>query len=357
MAGVACIGPSGGPAPPAPLELPLLGGPAARPALVVLVSISGLTPERYREDGADAMPTLRALARAGVSADAVASVTPALAYPAHATLVTGELPATHGITSDHLLGAQGVRAARFTHATSLRKPTLWQRATEAGLSVAALAWPTTVGAEIALRLPDLEPARSSETWLGVLADAATPSLLTLASAAGGDAPAANAPGPVRDRVLVSMACSLVESPAPPRLLLLRLSQTERPLLEFGPGSPEADAAFARADAELAQLFACLSRGPGGENVALLVAGDHGAARPGASAARTRRRRGCLRRCRHRPSRATPRRRRRCSRAASEPRSRRSRRARSGSCRRALRSCAPPGSRGRACRPWSSSRVG
>jgi predicted AlkP superfamily pyrophosphatase or phosphodiesterase len=58
-------------------------------------------------------------------------------------------------------------------------------------------------------------------------------------------------------------------------LLLRLSQTERPLLEFGPGSPEADAAFARADAELAQLFACLSRGPGGGNVALLVAGDHG----------------------------------------------------------------------------------
>jgi predicted AlkP superfamily pyrophosphatase or phosphodiesterase len=275
-AGIGCLGPSGRPAPAASFELPALTGPAARPAYLVLVSISGLGPERYQDDhAAESMPALAALARAGVSADAVAGVTPALAYPAHATLATGELPAAHGITSDHLLGAQGVRAARFTHATSLRKPTLWQRATEAGLTVAALAWPTTVGAEIALRLPDLEPTRSGETWLGVLADAATPSLLALARGAGGDAPAANAPGPERDRVLVSVACSLLEAAAPPRLLLLRLSQTERPQLEFGPGSPEADAAFARVDAGLAQLIGCLGRGPGGASAALLVAGDHG----------------------------------------------------------------------------------
>jgi predicted AlkP superfamily pyrophosphatase or phosphodiesterase len=274
---LACVGPAGRTTPAARIEVPALAGPSARPAHLVLVSLSGLGSERYRRDGAGAtsMPALAALARAGVAADAVEGVTPASVYPAHATLVTGELPAAHGITADHALGPQGVRAARFTHATSLRKPTLWQRATEAGLHVAALAWPTTVGAEIAMRLPDLEPARGGDTWLSVLADATTPSLLTLARAAGGEAPGANAPGPARDAVLVGVACELLESPKPPALVLLRLSQTELPLLQYGPGSPEADAAFASADAELARLFGCLRRGPARDTAALLVTGDHG----------------------------------------------------------------------------------
>ena len=256
----------------------MLAGPAARPAHLVLVSLSGLGPERYRGDGAGApsMPALAALARAGVAADAVEGVTPASVYPAHATLVTGELPAAHGITADHVLGPQGVRAARFTHATSLRKPTLWQRATEAGLPVAALAWPTTVGAEIAMRLPDLEPARGGDTWLGVLADAATPALLTLARAAGGEAPAANAPGPARDAVLVGVACSLLESPQPPALAAAapladascRCSSTDRARPRRTPPSRSADA-------ELARLFGCLRRGPARDTAALLVTGDHG----------------------------------------------------------------------------------
>jgi len=274
-AALACVGPGGAPAPR--LEVPVLAGPAARPAHVVLVSLAGLGSDRYRAGaaGAPSMPALAALASAGVAADAVAGATPAAVYPAHATLVTGELPAGHGITADRMLGPQGVRAVHYSHASRLRAPTLWQRTTEAGHSVAALSWPTTVGAEIALRLPDLEPVRGGDTWLGVLADAATPELLALARASGGEAPAANAAGPVRDDVLVGVACSLLESPQPPALLLLRLSQTEPPLFLHGPGSPEAEAAFANADREIARLFACLRRGPARDTTALLVMGDRG----------------------------------------------------------------------------------
>jgi hypothetical protein len=276
-AALACVGPGGAPAPT--IEVPALAGPAARPQHVVLVSLAGLGSDRYRRDGgaAPAMPALAALARAGVAADAVEGVTPASVYPAHATLVTGELPAGHGIVADRVLGPQGVRAAHYSHATRLRAPTLWQRSTEAGHSVAALAWPTTVGAEIAMRLPDLEPVRGGETWLGVLADAATPEVLALARASGGEAPAANSPGPARDGVLVGIACSLLEAPKPPALLLLRLSQTEQPLLLHGPDSPEADAAFAHADGEIARLFSCLRRGPARDATALLVMGDRGIA--------------------------------------------------------------------------------
>ena len=270
---LACVGPGGAPRPR--IAIPTLAGPAARPGHVVLVSLAGLGSDRYRGAGAAPMPALAALAKAGVAADAVEGVTPASVYPAHATLVTGVLPAAHGITADRVLGSQGVRTLHYSHASRLRASTLWQRSTEAGRSVAALAWPTTVGAEIAMRLPDLEPVRGGDTWFGVLADAASPELLALARAAGGEAPAANAPGPTRDHVLVGVACSLLESKQPPALLLLRLSQTEQPLLLHGPGSPEADAAFARADDEIARLFTCLRRGPARDSAALLIVGDRG----------------------------------------------------------------------------------
>jgi predicted AlkP superfamily pyrophosphatase or phosphodiesterase len=273
--GLACTAP--GSAPPAQIEIPSLAGSSARPAHLLLISVAGLGSERYRrEPGREAsMPALAALAEAGVSADRVEGVTPASVYPAHATLVTGQTPAAHGITADRMLGPQGVRAALFTHASRLRVPTLWQRASEAGHSVAALAWPTTVGAEIAMRLPDLEPIRGGDTWLGVLADAATPDLLTLARTSGGESSAANIPGPARDGVLVGVACSLLTAPTPPRLLLLRLSQTEPELLLHGPGSAEAESAFAGADREIARLFDCLRRGPARDSAALLVVGDHG----------------------------------------------------------------------------------
>jgi hypothetical protein len=272
---LACAGP-GSPSAPR-IEIPALAGPAARPAHLVLVSIAGLGPDRYRSHpaGMPGMPALAALAEAGVAADAVEGVTPASVYPAHATLVTGELPAEHGITADRVLGPQGVRSLHFSHASGLRATTLWQRASEAGRAVAALAWPTTVGAEIALRLPDLEPARGGETWLGVLADAASPELLALARARGGEAPETNTPGAARDGVLVGVACSLLESTRPPALLLLRLSQTEPALLRHGPGTPEVDAAFAQADREIARLFACLQRGPARDSAALFAVGDRG----------------------------------------------------------------------------------
>jgi hypothetical protein len=273
----ACVG-TGGPG-PAPVEVPVLEGPPARPAQLVMVSIVGLAPDRYlRVDAAATMPTLVALARAGSAADAVEGVTPASTYPAHATLVTGVAPAEHGITADRLLGPQGVRVAHFTHASLLRAPTLWQRVMEAGGRTASLAWPTTIGAEITWRLPDVEPVRSNDTWLSVLGDAASAELLPLVRAAGGDAPDTNAPGAARDAVLVGVACSLLQANPAPSLLLLRLAQTEAPSARYGPGSPEADAAFAHADGELARLFSCLRRSPTRDRAALLVVGDHGFAR-------------------------------------------------------------------------------
>lgn len=276
-AAAACAGPEppdrAGAGPQA-FSPPLLAGASTRPAHVLVVSVAGLTPERHAGES-PAMPTLAALARAGVAAESVESVAPAASYPAHASLVTGQRPAVHGITADRRLGSRGVRSARFWHASHLRAATLWQVTADGKRQVAALGWPSTVGAAIPLLIPDIVPSRRGETWLGVLADSATPSLLARAEAAGGGAPAADRPGPVRDAILTEIACEILDAPAPPALLLLHLSQTEAALREFGSHAAETRAAFGRADGRIARLAACLTDGARIGASAIVVCGDHG----------------------------------------------------------------------------------
>jgi hypothetical protein len=265
----ACAGPG---ASGTPLQLPQPG--AGRPELLALVSVLGLDPSHYLGES-PAMPTLAALARAGVLGMAVESVAPAAEYPAHATIVTGRSPAGHGIVADRRLGDRGVRRARYSHASLLRAPTLWQVAGEAQRAVAALGWPTTTGAAIPMLLPDVDGAGAGRTWIDHLRGSATPQLLELARESGGANAAAAEPGPARDAVLVGVACRLAKTAQPPGLLLLRLEQTRAPIALAGPDAPQTRAAFGSVDVELARLLGCLAESGRLAGSAIVVVGDHG----------------------------------------------------------------------------------
>jgi predicted AlkP superfamily pyrophosphatase or phosphodiesterase len=264
----ACAQPPG---PARTLVLPEAANTA--PSAVVVVSVAGLTPETYRGVPPET-PTLAALAEAGASADAVRSVAPASSYPAHATLGSGRRPAGHGVVADRQLGEHGVGTARYSEASALRAPTLWEKAAAAGLRVATLDWPSTLGAEVASNLPDVEPQRG-ESWLDALRRHAQPPLLALAEAEGAGAPDAAAPGPARDAVLVGVACRLFAAAPPPQLLFLHLSETAAPLRLHGAAAPQTRAAFAALDQQIARLLACMQDRGRLAATALVVVGDHG----------------------------------------------------------------------------------
>jgi hypothetical protein len=257
--------PAGGPGPRR--EAPPVADAAGRPAHVVLISVAGLTPDRYLEG--DAMPVLSALARVGVAVERVEPVAPAAVYPAHATLVTGVAPAEHGIVADQLIGERGVRHTPPAHASQLRAAALWQRVAEAGGAVTALDWPTTTGAEIASLLPDVTPLRAGERWETLAAGAAT---AWIAERVREAPPAASAPGPARDALLVDLACAAFAQS--PRLVLLRLRGAEAALLSAGPRSDAAANAFAAVDGELERLLRCASQDVLAQ-AAFLVTGDRG----------------------------------------------------------------------------------
>jgi hypothetical protein len=261
---LACAGVPG--AAPTRREAPPVADAAGRPALLVLISVAGLTPDRYL-DG-DTMPVLAALARVGAAAEEVEPVAPAAVYPAHATLVTGVAPADHGVAADQLIGDRGVRLAPPAHASQLRAAALWQRVAEAGGAVASFDWPTTTGATIASLLPDVMPLRAGEHWTTLAANASTDWIAERVRAAP---PAVNTPGAARDALLVELACAAFAQS--PRLVLLRLRGPERALVEGGPRDPAAASAFAAADAELERLLDCAARAGVLPQAAFVVAGD------------------------------------------------------------------------------------
>ena len=274
---LACAG-SEAPAPPSPSP----GSAPARPrsgypARVVLVSVTGFTPAAYRvaPGHEPLMATVSTLAGSGAAADAVTGVTPTTPYPSHATLVTGELPSVHGIVADHLLGDRGVRAARLSHASLLKAPTLWDLATRSGLAVASLDWPTTVGAAVDWLLPDLTPTARGETWAGVLADATTPGLLERARGLGLADAAADRAGSARDSILAGLACELLASERPPGLTLIRLSQAAPEFLRAGPDAPAVSDALQRVDREIGGLLTCLAQAGRVDSTAIGVVGDVG----------------------------------------------------------------------------------
>lgn len=261
----------------AALVLPPPDRRVARPWLVALVSVGGLTSAAWEEGGAraPAMPFLAKLAAMGASAARMEPVAPASHSPAHASLVTGRTPALHRIVSERVLSDGGVGTAGYVQAAGLEGPTLWSAAAAADRRVAALGWPTTLGASIASLIPDVGITPRGTPWLAALADKATPGLLELARSAGGDAPPTTTPGAARDRVLTDVACGLVSAPAPPNFLLLHLAQARLPVARDGPDARSVREAFAAADANLERLLTCLSTIGRLEGASVVVVGDHG----------------------------------------------------------------------------------
>jgi hypothetical protein len=127
----------------------------ARAQHVVLISVDGLQPAHYL-DARWPAPAMQQLHREGAHAVAVRSVFPALTYPGHTTLVTGALPARHGIV--HNKHFERVSDPPWVKDASLiRVPTLWDAVRARGGTTGAILWPITAGADIDWNLPDIWP--------------------------------------------------------------------------------------------------------------------------------------------------------------------------------------------------------
>jgi len=120
---------------------------------VVLISIDGLRPEFYL-DPAWGMVNLREAMKSGAYAEGVRGSFPTVTYPSHTTIISGVLPAKHGIYYNVPVEPLGITGKWFWYYKDIKVPTLWTAAKDAGLTTAGVSWPVTVGAPIDYNLPE-----------------------------------------------------------------------------------------------------------------------------------------------------------------------------------------------------------
>src|SRR5262245_5820462 len=256
---------------------PARGASDAAATHVVLVSIDGLRPEVYANPKALGLlvPNLVALRDAGASALRMLPVFPSVTYPAHTTMVTGTRPAEHGIASNLETGLVWYRDA-----AAIRSPTLWDAAEAAGLATAIVTWPVSYGAKVHWLIPENLSFGAADRR-ALVRDGSTPGLFDELEGRCGrvEIPPFDAPDSAEktDRMSACFAAELIRTRRP-ALVLVHLLDPDHEEHAHGPDSPEARAAFERADALVGGLRAALRDAGISDRTVFAVVGDHGFAR-------------------------------------------------------------------------------
>jgi len=120
---------------------------------VILISVDGFRPDFYK-DPSWGMVNLRQAMEDGAYSDGVRGVFPSVTYPSHTTIITGVKPLKHGIYYNTPLEPLGATGRWYWEYDSLKVPTIWSAARQAGLTTACVMWPVTVHAPITYRIPE-----------------------------------------------------------------------------------------------------------------------------------------------------------------------------------------------------------
>jgi predicted AlkP superfamily pyrophosphatase or phosphodiesterase len=245
---------------------------------VILITIDGLA-NFYLADPKAQLPTLHNMAAEGAQAAAMHVANPAGTWPNHTTLITGVYSDMHSVLFNGVLVRDG--PGRPVHIEGDRDqwdlfsiPAVYDRLHAAGYRTAAINWPCTRGAtNLDDNFPDT-PDRIRYTTPRLRAELIRDSILENRQ----EASFLKKGAPARDRAWCAAAVHLLKV-RPPNLLLLHLLATDVVQHRSGPQTPEAYAALATADAQVAEIFHALDVTGLRSQTTVIVASDHGFARP------------------------------------------------------------------------------
>lgn len=259
---------------PAPTGAPEQAPPADH---VVLVSIDGLRPEFYLDRTWPA-PTVQYMATEGAHATTVRSVFPSVTYPSHTTLITGALPARHGIVYNTPFEPAGESGRWYWEASAIRAPTLWDAVKAAGRECAAVSWPVSVGARIARNVPEVWSLDDEADPLQAVRDATTPPELWAElerEATGRITPARfGLEQLARDDLAGEMAAHLLER-YKPALLAVHLIEADHFQHEQGRDGPLVRRAVGVVDRAVGKMLDAAERAGIAGRTVFIVTGDHG----------------------------------------------------------------------------------
>jgi predicted AlkP superfamily pyrophosphatase or phosphodiesterase len=250
--------------------------PPSRPAQerhVLVISVDGLGASLYDRLAAKIrISNLPRLRREGSYAEGVLGVYPTVTYPSHTTIVTGRMPAEHGIYSNLLSREPGKNLEDwFWFAKAIKVPTLWDEARAHHLTTGALFWPVTTGAALDWDVPEIwDPRKPLHVDPAYVAQFATPGLLFEALLELGPPQ----PGQELD-VTRSRLAAFVLKKHKPNLLLVHLVDLDEEEHQFGPDSPQAASTLEKIDGHIGELLAADQVAGLADSTDVFIVSDHG----------------------------------------------------------------------------------
>src|SRR5215471_17311814 len=240
---------------------------------VLVISVDGMGSSYYMQPSAGLkIPNIRRLIEGGSFAEAVEGVYPTLTYPSHTTIVTGRRPAQHGIYTNLSSRQPGKNPDDwFWFAKAIKATTLWDEARAHQMTSAAVAWPVTVGAAIDWDVPEIwNPGKGQVPDAFYVFRFVNPiTTIELAWALG--IPQRGS----EDDANRTKAASYFLTRHQPNLILLHLEALDAAEHQFGPHSPQANAALERADAHIGEMLSAVKHAGVETSTDVVVLSDHG----------------------------------------------------------------------------------
>ena len=251
---------------------------AQKSKYVVMISIDGLRPEFYKDHSWPA-PNIQALAHSGVYADGVRGVFPTVTYPSHTTILTGALPAKHGIYYNTPFEPEGQTGNWYWEEKLIKVTTLWDACKQKGIKTANVHWPVSVGAPIDYNIPEVWPAKADGSdRLAPMRKHTSPATLfedVEMNATGKlDGTKLNSDYLLMDENLGRMASYLIET-YKPQFTTVHLVCVDHFAHADGRDSENVRKAVAGVDNAIGRIIESIERGGIKDSTSFLIVGDHG----------------------------------------------------------------------------------
>jgi predicted AlkP superfamily pyrophosphatase or phosphodiesterase len=231
---------------------------------LVIVSVDGLD-NRYLAQ-ADQMglkiPNIRRLMKEGQTSAGVIGAVPTITWPSHITIITGADPITHGILSNWRPPGD-----KFLDYSQIKVPTLIGAAHQAGLTIANVNWPVTVGAPVDWNIPEyFQKRRGGAMDLKSVETKTSPA--GLIDSISADVP--SFPQEWMDDRTRTLAVVWLLQNRKPDLLLLHLVDLDSEEHDNAPFTREAKAIVELTDSRIGQILKAMPPG-----AAFALVSDHG----------------------------------------------------------------------------------
>jgi predicted AlkP superfamily pyrophosphatase or phosphodiesterase len=237
---------------------------------VVVISLDGFAAYALN-DPTVAVPNLRALVKNGVAAQSMKPVNPTVTWPNHTTIITGVLPAQHGVLYNGapVRGAAGqpVKVEPFVPKPQLvHGTTVYDVAHQAGLTTAEVDWvaiqdaPTITWAFAEYGYPQ-RPVEQELIAAGLVTEEQMKEFRKL-------------PIMLRDEIW-TLAGEHIITKHKPNLLLFHLLTTDSVQHRYGAQSLAAYTALSHADAKVGRLIEATKKAGIYDRTTFLIVSDHG----------------------------------------------------------------------------------